>query len=367
MEKKIRVAVIFGGKSGEHEVSLSSAASVIKAMDRSKYEVFPMAITREGEWKIGEESLPMLAGNLEQTQLQELQSQLPAIQLASGGKRLPSLRPEEIDVVFPVLHGTYGEDGTIQGMLEMANLPYVGAGVLASAVGMDKVMSKKIFAQAGLPQGRFLYFLRSKLSSQMEQIVEQVEAEFGYPCFIKPANLGSSVGISKATDRESLIKGLELAAKYDRKVIVEEFIPAREIEVAVLGNDDPIASVPGEIISCNDFYDYKAKYVEGKSIMQIPADLPEETAEKIREMAIRAYQAIDCSGLARVDFFLRKDTGEILINEVNTLPGFTPYSMYPKMWEYSGISYPELIDRLIQLAIERYEEKQKSVTTVELE
>jgi D-alanine-D-alanine ligase len=366
MKKKLRVAVMFGGKSGEHDVSLSSAASVIQSMDPEKYEVIPVGITREGHFKLGHESLPMIAGNLKEERFSELQSNLPAL-LSTGKGNLPAFQPGEIDVVFPVLHGTYGEDGTIQGLLEIANLPYVGAGVLASAVGMDKVVAKKIFSQAGLPQCKYVHFLKSEVQKRREEVINAIERELGYPCFVKPANLGSSVGISKAKNRDELIAALDLACQYDRKIVVEEFVPAHEVEVAVLGNDEPEASVPGEIISSNEFYDYRAKYIDGKSVMRIPADLPSDTAKQVREMAIRAFKAIDCTGLARVDFFIRKDNGEALINEINTMPGFTPYSMYAKLWEHSGISYSELVDRLIQLAIERHDEKASLKTTFEVE
>lgn len=365
MSKKVRVAVLFGGKSGEHDVSLHSASSVLKAMDLQKYEVLPVAITKEGKWRLGKEALSLLEGKLESEWIERLSDEVPTITSAVADSTLPSFSTEEIDVVFPVLHGTYGEDGTMQGLWEIANLPYVGAGVLASSVGMDKVLSKKVFRDEGIPQGRFTYLLRNRWRKEPEKYLEQIERDFEYPLFVKPANLGSSVGISKASNRDELIQAIELAAKYDRKIVVEEFIPAREIEVAVLGNDDPKASMPGEIISSNEFYDYEAKYQSGTSIIDIPAKLPEEKIEEIRRLAIRAYQAIDCSGLARVDFFYRKDNGEILINEINTMPGFTKYSMYPKMWEYAGIPYSELIDRLIQLALDRYEEKQQSATTFE--
>ncbi|RAL26688.1 D-alanine--D-alanine ligase [Thermoflavimicrobium daqui] len=367
MNKKIRVAVLFGGKSGEHDVSLSSAASVIKAMDKAKYEVLPIGITKDGEWRLGSASIPLLTSNMGDQELKELQSQLPTVSIQTHEKQtLPSFRPDEIDVVFPVLHGTYGEDGTMQGLLEIANIPYVGAGVLASAVGMDKVISKKVFAQAGLPQCKYVSYLRNQFEKDQDHVISQIEMALGYPCFVKPANLGSSVGISKANNSEELVQALNDAFLFDRKAIIEEFVPAREIEVAVLGNDFPEASVPGEIVSSNDFYDYKAKYIDGKSVMEIPAQLPEDVALQVRAMAIKAYQAIDCTGLARVDFFVRRDNGEVLLNEVNTLPGFTPYSMYAKLWEYSGISYSELVTKLINLAIERYEEKSRLITKFEV-
>ncbi|SFX11439.1 D-alanine-D-alanine ligase [Thermoactinomyces sp. DSM 45891] len=365
MQKKLRVAVIYGGKSGEHEVSLISAASVMKAMDLEKYEVLPIGITKEGEWQVGTQSFPALEGSLGAEKLDQLQSQLPSVSNVTNGKQLPALTSEFVDVVFPVLHGTYGEDGTIQGMFEMANVPYVGAGVLASAVAMDKVMAKMVCASAGLPQGEFVHYLRAHFFNQKEEVLDDVEEKLGYPCFVKPANLGSSVGISKANHRSELEQAMDLAYRYDRKVLVEEFIPAREIEVAVLGNDDPQASLPGEIISSSDFYDYQAKYVDGKSAMEVPAKLTQEQTKQVREMAIKSYQALDCTGLARVDFFLRKDNEKILINEVNTLPGFTPFSMYPVMWKETGLPYSELIDRLIRLAIERYDEKQSLITSLE--
>lgn len=365
MSKKLRVAVLFGGKSGEHEVSLTSAASVIKAIDREKFDILPIGITREGEFQIGKSALPMLEGSLEQEEVGRLQQSLPVV--VSEEEQLTAFSKSEFDVVFPVLHGTYGEDGTIQGFLEIANIPYVGAGVLASSVGMDKAISKKVFAEAGLPQAKYVSFLTSSLKRERDTILAQIETELGFPCFVKPANLGSSVGISKAKDRQELIQAIELAAAYDRKIVVEEFVPAHEVEVAVLGNDQPEASVPGEIISSNDFYDYKAKYIDGKSIMRIPAELPAETAEKLRQFAIRAFKAIDCSGLARVDFFIRKDTGAILLNEINTMPGFTPYSMFAKLWEHSGLSYTDLVSKLIELALERYEEKAKLRTDFAIE
>jgi D-alanine-D-alanine ligase len=367
MSQKLRVAILFGGKSGEHDVSLMSAASVIESINLEKYEVIPIGITKEGAWRPGQASLPLIAPNMTTRKLEQLQSNLPAVTTSAAQSGLPSLCSDEIDVVFPVLHGTYGEDGTVQGLLEMANIAYVGAGVFASAAAMDKVFAKKIFAQAGLPQGKYTYFRKSDLIEKLASICNQVEEELGYPCFVKPANLGSSVGISKVTHREELVQAFALAAKYDRKIIVEEFIAAREIEVAILGNDHPQASVPGEIIPCNDFYDYQAKYIDGKSIIQIPADLTADVQAKIRSMALQVYQALDGSGLARIDFFLRRENNEILVNEMNTMPGFTPFSMYAKLWEYSGISYADLVSRLIELALERHREKAGLVTTFAVE
>lgn len=378
LSKKVKVAVLFGGQSGEHEVSLQSARSVIESMDPDKFEVIPVAITHEGEWKGGSEALALLAETVNRDTLDRLTSKQRLalvdrltsnqdLTLFGRRKGMPVVAMREVDVVFPVLHGTYGEDGTIQGLLELAGKPYVGAGVLASSVGMDKVMMKHIFAQAGLPQGGFSSVLRWHWERDREPIVERIEGQFAYPCFVKPANLGSSVGISKAKDRRALCKAIDLACRYDRKVIIEEFIPAREVEVAVLGNEEPKASVPGEIISSNEFYDYRAKYVDGRSVLQIPADLPAETTGQLREWAIKAFQAIDGSGLARVDFFVRTDNGKVLINEINTMPGFTAYSMYAKLWEHSGLSYSALVEKLIGLAFDRHREKSRNSTKFDLE
>lgn len=366
MGNKIRVGLVYGGRSGEHEVSLQTALAVLQAFDFDKYEIIPYYITPSGVWRT--------AGTLTAppTALAELRFDGARSDAEAGSSAL-SLQPligrmseqavalqqagRSIDVMFPLLHGTFGEDGTIQGLFEMAGLPYVGAGVLASAVGMDKVMMKKLFALADLPQVAYRYFTGFEWRQDREGRLKEVE-ELGYPCFVKPANLGSSVGISKARNRAELTEAIETALRYDRKVIVEAFVDAREIEVSVLGNDEPRASVPGEVVSSNEFYDYKAKYVDGKSVMEIPANITPETAETVREMAIRAFRAIDGTGLCRADFFLRRDDGALFINEVNTMPGFTPYSMYPLLWKASGVSYRELLDTLIQLAIERFEERQ---------
>ncbi|OPA75544.1 D-alanine--D-alanine ligase A [Paenibacillus selenitireducens] len=360
--KKIRVGLIYGGKSGEHEVSLSTALAVMKAFDFDKYEIAPFYITKDGEWRNG----PLLQAPVEHTGLlqydaDETKPMGAAIMPLFAGGTDVSLKGsvQGIDVMFPLLHGTFGEDGTIQGLFEIANVPYVGAGVLASAVGMDKVIMKKLFAQAGLPQCMYRYFTRKQWEKDANYHTMEVEISLGYPCFIKPANLGSSVGVSKARNREELIAAIELALRYDRKVIVEEFIDAREIEVSVLGNEEPKASVPGEITSSSEFYDYQAKYIDGNSAMMIPANIPDELTEELRTLAVRAFQAIDGSGLSRVDFFVRKQDNQIMINEVNTMPGFTPFSMYPLMWRETGLSYQDLLDQLIQLALERYEEKQQ--------
>lgn len=269
----------------------------------------------------------------------------------------------EVDLVFPVLHGTYGEDGTVQGLLEMADLPYVGAGVLASAVGMDKVIMKKVFAQEGIPQARFWHYLRSEWERKRDFIIGEVERNFTYPLFVKPANLGSSVGISKVHDRQELFDAFDLALKFDRKAIVEEFIDGREIEVSVLGNDDPVASVPGEVFSLKEYYDYEAKYRDGLSNWKAPAEIPDETARTVRELAVAVFKSIDCAGMARVDFFIERGSNRVLVNEINTIPGFTRFSMYPKLWELSGIGFTELLDRLVDLALEKHQEKKRNQTS----
>ena len=370
MRRKLRVGVIFGGRSGEHEVSLSSAESVINALDKTKYEVIPIGIAKDGRWIASENPLEALkAGDCESDALvallgdptQKALMRLEPEETSPGAYRAVKL--SELDVVFPVLHGPYGEDGTVQGLLELAGIPYVGAGVLASAVGMDKAVMKAVFRAHGLPVVEHIVVKRKRWESDPESVMDEAEQALGYPCFVKPANLGSSVGISKARDREELRRALELAARYDRKMLVERAVNAREIECSVLGNDDPIASVPGEVIPHREFYDYIAKYVPGESDLVIPAPIPEETAELVRELAVRAFLAVDCAGMARVDFFLDRDTGQLYVNELNTIPGFTATSMYPKMWEASGIPYPELLDRLIELALERYEDKLRCETS----
>lgn len=380
MDNKIRVGLVYGGRSGEHEVSLQTALAVLQAFDFDKYEIVPFYITPGGQWRSSRtmiappRSVAALrfdgasgaeAGNdsAENQRLTTGTGSPDALQPLLGGlseralTAAPASVHNKIDVMLPLLHGTFGEDGTIQGLFEMAGLPYVGAGVLASSAGMDKVAMKMLFAQAGLPQVAFRHFNRYGWNQDREARLREAE-ELGYPCFVKPANLGSSVGISKARDRSELAAAVETALRYDRKVIIEAFVDAREIEVGVLGNDNPRASVPGEVLSSNEFYDYKAKYVDGKSVMEIPADVAPKVADEVRAMAIRAFQAIDGSGLCRADFFLRRSDGALLINEVNTMPGFTPFSMYPLLWRESGVSYRELLDTLIQLAIERFEEKQ---------
>jgi D-alanine-D-alanine ligase len=366
MKQKIRIGVVFGGKSGEHDVSILSARSVVDNLNPDKYEVLPIGIDKTGTWHtgigaynaLGAPIPPQLltAGTTEEISVEEAQNLLPVAQDAV----MPTQAVSAIDVIIPVLHGPFGEDGTVQGLFELLNIPYVGAGVLASAVGMDKAMMKTAFAEAGLKQCKHEVVLRSHFESDPASVVDRVE-QLGYPCFVKPANMGSSVGISKANNRDELHEALKLASKYDRKLIVEEAVDAREIEVAVLGNEHPRASVPGEIISGNDaFYDYEAKYISGTSTMVIPAELTPEQTEEVRKLALIAFQAIDGSGLSRVDFFLDRKTGQFLINEINTFPGFTQYSMYPKMWEATGLPYDQLLETLVQLALERHEDKNRA-------
>jgi len=364
MTRKIRVAVVFGGQSGEHEVSIQSARSVIENLDPAKFEILPIGIDKQGIWKVGlgaynalEAPIPPALLKAHEQDAASTQSLLPEAQ----GAVLPTNIVSEIDVVIPVLHGPFGEDGTVQGLFELLNIPYVGAGVLASAVGMDKAMMKAIFAQAGILQCKYEVVLRTAYEKNPEDVALRMEEALGYPCFVKPANMGSSVGVSKAKDRESLHAAIRTAAKHDRKIIIEEAVDGREIEVAVLGNDEPQASVAGEIISSNDdFYDYNAKYVDGASTMIIPAELTAAQSEEVRELALRAFKAIDGSGLSRVDFFLDSKSGTFLINEINTFPGFTVYSMYPKLWEVTGLPYDRLLETLIHLAIERHDDKNRA-------
>lgn len=369
MSKKLTVGVIFGGRSGEHEVSLRSAESIINALDRDKYEVIPIAITKQGKWLASSEATNLLPNAVIRNADQRVAifgdpTERGLTRFSSEGG---DGRRDRIDVVFPVLHGTYGEDGTIQGLLEMADVPYVGCGVLASATGMDKVVMKRLFREAGLPIVEFTHFLRAQWEASQQKVEERVAAEIDFPCFVKPANLGSSVGISKAIDAKSLNEAIALAARFDRKIIVERGVDAREIEVSVLGNDEAIASLPGEIVpQTAEFYDYKAKYIDDNGArLVIPAELSSELTAEIQHLAIRAFQAIDGAGLARVDFFLEHGTQRLIVNEINTLPGFTSISMYPKLWEASDIGYSQLIDRLIELAFERHREKSRNITSYE--
>lgn len=345
--KKIRVGVIFGGRSGEHEISLRSAESVLRSLDPNKYEVVPIGITHEGKWLSSRNATSLLPPKEAITAA--LAKGEPAAISAEPGTR------GDVDVVFPVLHGTYGEDGTIQGLLDLANVPYVGASVIGSAVGMDKDVMKRLLREAKLPVGDFWTILKRDI----ESFAKGRSADLPYPVFVKPANLGSSVGISKVHDAKELFPALKAAGEYDRKIVIEKGIDAREIELAVLGNDDPIASVPGEIIPSREFYDYDAKYASEDSRLLIPAPLSLEQVAEAQRLAIGTFKALEGSGLGRVDLFLDRGTGQFYVNEINTMPGFTSISMYPKLWEASGIAYPELIDRLVSLALERHEEKNR--------
>ena len=379
MAKKLRVGILFGGRSGEHEVSLLSAASVLNAIDRSKFDVVPIGITREGRWLAAADAHKLLKGDSSAV-ARRLRAgdpeATPGAKLLHEGiptlmSPMPGPQGTALDVVFPVLHGTFGEDGTIQGLFELAGIAYVGSGVLGSAAGMDKDVMKRLFAQAGLPIVRHVTILRADWQKSPKKAIAQVEKALKYPVFVKPANLGSSVGITKAHNRKELSPALNEAARYDRKLVIEQAVGgaksrAREFEVAVLGNDSPQASVVGEIIPGKEFYDYEAKYLSEGSVPIIPAKLTRDETKRIQQMAIAAFRACDLSGLARVDFLMepsgKRRTGRsrIFVNEVNTLPGFTKISMYPKLWEASGLSYTDLITRLIELALERQQDKNRN-------
>jgi D-alanine-D-alanine ligase len=399
--KKLRVGILFGGRSGEHEVSLLSAASVLNAIDKNKYEVVPIGITKDGRWLTAEHAENLLQGKivLESRQLRagdpnttpaaavlargeavivppepvHRQSGLVPFQSDAALTRRASDRAINVDVIFPVLHGTFGEDGTIQGLLELADIAYVGAGVLGSAAGMDKDIMKSLFIAAGIPIVKHVTILRGAWETEPKKIQKLVESKLKYPVFVKPANLGSSVGISKVRNRAELGPAIEEAAKFDRKIVIEQGVggkkkKAREIECSVVGNDEPSASVPGEIVPGKEFYDYTAKYLDEGSQLIIPAKLSKADTKSVQELAIAAFKAVDCSGLARVDFLMEPDSqtksgkksGKIYLNEINTMPGFTAISMYPKLWAASGLAYADLIDRLIQLGIERHEDKKKN-------
>jgi D-alanine-D-alanine ligase len=395
--KKLRVGILFGGRSGEHEVSLLSAASVFSAIDKNKFEVVPIGITKDGRWVTAADAERLLKGEFSRHEERHLRAGDPettpgAAVLANGEavvvppepqKHESSLAPFQtdaashaltrraadrainVDVIFPVLHGTFGEDGTIQGLLELADIAYVGAGVLGSAAGMDKDIMKSLFRAAGLPIVKHVTVLRSEWERQPKKVVKLVDSQLKYPVFVKPANLGSSVGISKAHDRKELGPAIEEAAKFDRKIVIEQGVggkkqKAREIECSVLGNDEPQASVPGEIVPSKEFYDYDAKYLDEGSELIIPAKLTKAEMKRVQQLAVAAFKAVDCSGLARVDFLMDPKTRKIYLNEINTMPGFTAISMYPKLWAATGISYSELIERLIQLGIERHQDKKKN-------
>ena len=357
---KTKLGLLYGGKSAEHQVSLRTALAVIQALDHQKFDIHPIYISEEGEWFKG----PQLDGPVDDIKALKF-SEVDALEAPTLSASLFQTNDgkESFDVIFPLLHGPNGEDGTVQGFLELLNLPYVGNGVLASSAGMDKVIMKNIFAQAGLAQVKYVSFIKSEWTHAQQSAYEKVEKELGYPCFVKPANLGSSVGISKCSNRAELEIAFQEAFQFDRKVIIEEGVIAREVELAVLGNDLPECSVAGEIVPKKDFYDYKAKYEDGDTALIIPAEITKEEYSNLNEMAIKAFKALDCSGLVRADFFLTKD-GKAYINEVNTMPGFTPISMFPLLWSESGLEYPKLIERLVQLAIERHKEKQNIKYTV---
>src|SRR6202790_1757588 len=391
--QKLRVGILFGGRSGEHEVSLLLAASVLNAIDKEKYEVVPIGITKDGRWLTAEHAENLLQGKL-MLEPRHLRAGDPdttpsAAVLARGGAvvvppepthrqsglvpfqsdaamlRRASDRAINVDVIFPVLHGTFGEDGTIQGLLELADIPYVGAGVLGSAAGMDKDIMKSLFLAAGIPIVKHITILRRAWQNDSKQVQKRVESKLIYPVFVKPANLGSSGGISKAHNRKELGPAIEEAARFDRKIVIEQGVggkkeKAREIECSVLGNDEPAASVPGEIVPGKEFYDYTAKYVDEGSLLIIPAKLTKAQTKRVQDLAIAAFKAVDCSGLARVDFLMDPKRGKIFLNEINTMPGFTAISMYPKLWAASGLAYADLIDRLIRLGIERHEDKKKN-------
>jgi D-alanine-D-alanine ligase len=372
--KRLRVGVLFGGRSTEHEVSILSAQSIISAMDPERFEAVPLYIDKEGRWLMGD-SLKRLVSNEAtrkyvylppdptQRSLVPAQDGIGQSQRAAGSSSSSALPP--LDVVFPVFHGLNGEDGTIQGVLELANVPYVGAGVLGSALGLDKIYMKRAFAAAGLPIVDYAPITRRQYERNPDAFTALVEERIGYPCFTKFANSGSSVGTTKAHNRAELVDGLRLASSFDRKLLVERAVDARELEVSVLGNDEPEASVVGEVVPAREFYDYEAKYLDQGSRLLIPAPIDARVAEEVRAMALGAFQAVDAAGMARVDFFMERTTGRLLVNELNTIPGFTRISMYPKLWEASGLTYPKLIERLVELAVERFNDRQRSQTAID--
>ena len=366
--KKIRVGIIFGGRSGEHEVSYCSAVSVIKAINKDKYKVVPIGITKKGKWISPEESAQALeSGKIEgESTMILLNDHLnkSLVKIKNNSDLNKIYVKTDVDVIFPVLHGPYGEDGTIQGMLELADIPYVGAGVAASAISMDKELMKIIFKQKGLPVLDWFTVKRKDWQNQPEVIMKMIDDKMTYPLFVKPTNLGSSVGITKVHKKDELQKAIDLAACYDRKILIEKGIEdVREIECSVLGNDEPRASVVGEVKPAGEFYDYDSKYIDEKTQLIIPAELPKEISEEIQKIALHAFKAVDTAGMSRVDFFISKKTNEIYLNEINTIPGFTKVSMYPRLWEASGLSYSDLIDKLIQLALERYQDKNQNKTS----
>jgi D-alanine-D-alanine ligase len=367
----MRIGVLFGGRSGEHEVSLQSAQAVMAALEQAGHDVVPIGITREGRWLVGGDPLHALSSG-------ELTNERPVTMLPEPGRgglvsvpgREDGLEPLQgtppigsLDVIFPVLHGTFGEDGTVQGLFELASVPYAGAGVLGSALGMDKVVQKTLWRGLGLAVVDFMSVQRRDLEHDPDSVLDRIEARLGYPCFTKPANLGSSVGVSKARNRTELEDGLRVAARYDSKLLIERGVDARELEVGVLGNDEPMASVVGEILPGAEFYDYRAKYIDTGSQAIIPADVPADVSDEVRRMAVCAFRAIEASGLARVDFFLERGTHRLYLNEINSMPGFTRISMFPKLWEASGVSYAELVSRIAELGIERFADRARNQTS----
>ncbi|MFL2651930.1 MAG: D-alanine--D-alanine ligase family protein [Anaerolineales bacterium] len=363
--KKMRIGILFGGRSGEHEVSLRSARSVLQAIDREKYSVSLIGITKNGRWIGGENPLAALEDGDEAIEqcpdtillIDPVDNSLMQISRNRNDETIYINKTEDLDVIFPVLHGSFGEDGAVQGLFELADIPYVGSGLVGSSVGMDKGVFKSVMCSAGLPVLPSMTVNRSEYRSDTTIMVDRIIRQLNLPVFIKPANLGSSVGITKASNIGELKSGLDEASKWDRRIVIEEGVDAREIEVSVLGNDDPQVSIAGEVVPQRDFYDYDAKYVSDDSELLIPAPISPDQLVRIQEMAIAAYKAVDCSGMARVDFLLDKSSGKVWINELNTIPGFTNISMYPKLWQASGIEYPELIDKLIELALERKEQR----------
>jgi D-alanine-D-alanine ligase len=364
-KKRLRIGVLFGGRSGEHEVSLASAASVIRALDPEKYEAVPIGISKDGRWLVGTSAVKMLPEVLKSGDRVMLPADPSAAALmpVGPGSGQPSV---SVDVMFPVLHGTFGEDGTVQGLLELAGLPYVGAGVLASSVGMDKDVQKRLFEQAGIQIVPYLAVRRSEWEHDRVKVLREIKKKFRFPLFVKPATLGSSVGMTRVKAAHEIIAAMDHAAEFALKIMVERGVNGREIEVSVLGNDDVRASIPGEIVPHREFYDYTAKYLEGGTELVIPAALSKKQVATFQDYAVRAFRAIDGTGMARCDFFLERGTGKIFINELNTIPGFTSISMYPKMWEASGLPYPQLIDRLIELALELHREKSRTKYSIEL-
>jgi D-alanine-D-alanine ligase len=378
--KKLRIGILFGGRSGEHEISLLSAASILKSIDKTKYDVVPLGITKQGKWVTSGEAQHLLASEAKPAPILKKSATTQSIQLSASADlaQQSGTLAQTLDVIFPVLHGTFGEDGTIQGLFELTDIAYVGSGVLGSATGMDKTAMKQLFAAAGLPQTPHVSLIRSEWKADPKRCTKLIEKKLEYPVFVKPANLGSSVGISKVHNRAELAPAMDIAASYDRKLIIEQGVGGpgvkpRELEVAVLGNDSPVASVVGEIVPGAEFYDYDAKYHSDTSVPIVPANLSKSESKQIREMAIAAFRACDCAGLARVDFLMepavkakkgkKAKPARIYLNEINTMPGFTSISMYPKLWEATGLPYKQLIDRLIDLAVERHQERQQTTFT----